>query len=392
MKTFELLKSLVPQNSSQKIDWQSLHDLIPALDKLANTPQDPIFHGEGDVLVHTRMVCESLLSLQDYQDADPERKFILFYASLLHDIGKPVCTATEPDGRITSMGHSKRGEVDARILLWRAGVPFILRESICRIIRVHQVPFFAFSENRAGHSAEFLVRKLSWEVNLRDLTSIAEADIRGRISTNQESTLVSIELFRELAQEEACFETARNFPDPATRMAYFRSEGGISPNHPFFTEEGSRVTVLSGLPASGKDTWISEHGKNRPVISFDDVIEELGVKHGSNAAGKAIHLAIDRAKELLRKKQPFIWNATHLSRQMRDKTLDLLYRYGASVELVYLEAAETEIKRRNNGRNSTLTNMSIQKMLHRWEVPLPSEAHGISYLPAEEQQYLTTPL
>lgn len=384
MTTFECLKAQVPQNSSQKIDWQALHELIPALDKLAHTPQDPIFHGEGNVLIHTRMVCDSLLSLQDYQHADPGRKFILFYASLLHDVGKPVCTVTEPDGRITSMGHSKRGEVDARILLRRAGVPFGLRESICRIIRVHQVPFFAFSQNRAGHSPEFLVRKLSWEVNLHNLATIAEADIRGRISTNQESTLVSIALFRELAREEGCFETPRHFPDPTTRMAYFRSEGAISPDHAFFTEEGSSITVLSGLPASGKDTWIAEHGKNQPIISFDDVIEELGVKHGSNAAGKAIHLAIDRARELLRKKQPFIWNATHLSRQMRNKTLDLLYRYGAKVELVYLEAPETEIKRRNNGRNSTLTNMGIQKMLHRWEVPLPSEAHGVSYFATDK--------
>ena len=35
----------------------------------------------------------------------------------------------------------------------------------------------------------------------------------------------------------------------------------------------------------------------------------------------------DRAKSLLREKQPFVWNSTHLSAQMRKKTLDLLYAY-----------------------------------------------------------------
>ncbi|KAG1433511.1 hypothetical protein G6F57_022096 [Rhizopus arrhizus] len=41
------------------------------------------------------------------------------------------------------------------------------------------------------------------------------------------------------------------------------------------------------------------------------------------------HLAIARARELLRRKAPFVWNATHLSELMRKKTLDLLYSYHA---------------------------------------------------------------
>jgi predicted kinase len=85
------------------------------------------------------------------------------------------------------------------------------------------------------------------------------------------------------------------------------------------------------------------------------------------------------AKELLRAKAPFVWNATHLSQQMRDKTLDLLFAYHAEVELVYLEKPRAELLRRNTKRDTSLTNKALQGMLFKWELPLPAEAHVVHY-------------
>jgi len=66
-------------------------------------------------------------------------------------------------GEIGQPGHSRRGAVDVRALLWRAGVPFRLREDVCRIVAAHQVPFFAFDSSR-GESPEFIARRLSWSL------------------------------------------------------------------------------------------------------------------------------------------------------------------------------------------------------------------------------------
>ena len=90
---------------------------------------------------------------------------------------------------------------------------------------------------------------------------------------------------------------------------------------------------------------------------------------------------MDQAKELLRAKRPFVWNATHLSRQMRDKTLDQLFAYNAQVEIVYLEAPASVLFSRNNKRDTTLRNTDIERMLHRWELPTPAEAHAVRYMP-----------
>ena len=65
---------------------------------------------------------------------------------------------------------------------------------------------------------------------------------------------------------------------------------------------------------------------------------------------------------------------------MRTRTLDLLYAYNARVKLVYLEAAESVVFSRNSKRDTTLTNKDLTRMLHRWEIPMPWEAHEVLYL------------
>lgn len=369
-------------------DWAALQELIPALQPLARTPQAPRYHGEGDVWTHTQMVTEALCALPDYAVACAERRFTLFYAALLHDIAKPACTRIDPaTGHTGQPAHSARGAIDARIILWRSGVPFALREAICRLIFAHQIPFFALHGNRAGQTPEFIVRRLSHALCIRELAALAEADMRGRIAADAESVLLDIELFRELAREEGCYDTPRRFADPRLRMRYFNG-ADLHPDYEYHHEPGAQVTVLSGLPASGKNTWIAQHGGGRTIVGFDDAREALGLKHGEND-GRAAHYAVEQAKSLLREKAPFIWNATHLSRQMRSKTLDLLYAYGAEVTVVYLEAPEQVILARNAKRDTTLKNEAILHMLHRWEVVQPDEADHVCYLSQEATESKT---
>lgn len=381
--TYTKMIDLVPIN--QQPNYDDYLELFPQLIPLSTTAQDKYYHAEGDVWTHTKMVCDSLLSLPEYKNASEKEKFILFYSALFHDISKPACTKFEDDGRITSAGHSKRGCIDTRILLWKEDIPFDIREDICNIIATHQVPFFAFADNSKNNgkpqrTPDYIAHQLSWQLPLNLLITVAKADMIGRTFIDKQKCLDDIALFEELAKEENCLYQPKQFPDENTRLEYFRSTGKISPNYSFYKETGSEVIVLSGLPAVGKNTWVEQSNLNLEILSFDDAKASLGLSHGDNI-GKAVHMVTDRAKELLRNKEPFIWNATHLSTQMRNKTLDLLFNYSANVNIVYLEAPEKEIKKRNSMRDTTLPNSKIDEMLFKWEVPLKTEAQNVTYVP-----------
>lgn len=367
---------LIPEYPSA-LDWNRWCEEIPGLRRLDHCVQDPVHHAEGDVGTHTRMVLAALLGDPGYTAAAKERQWVMFMAALLHDIAKPDTTVVDPvSGRIGQPGHSRRGAVDARLLLWHAGAPIELREAVCRLIAVHQVPFFAF-DSRKGESAEFIVRKLSWEMDLRELVAVAKADMTGRHCADQAGHLADIELFAELAREEDAWGQARRFQSPHTAVAYFRG-ASVHPDTVLHQREGSQVIVLSGPPAAGKNTWVRHHRPDWPVVSFDDAREELGLRYGKNE-GKVAHLALDKARALLRERKPFVWNATHLSQRMRERTLDLLFAYDAQVEIVHLEQSPQEILRRNKARDTSLSNAKLMQMLEQWEPPLPTEAHSVRY-------------
>ncbi len=376
MSRYQDMLQLLPTQSTN-IQYDHFLDLFPELLPLKTTPQDAYYHAEGDVWTHTKMVCDALLQSINYQKANDDEKFVLFYSCLFHDIAKPLCTRYEEKGRITSKGHSGKGCIDTRILLWKENVPFEIRENICNIINHHQVPFFVF--NHSFKEPTYLVHELSLQAPLHLLMTVAKADMQGRFFVEKQKSLDDIELAMELALEENCFYNPKTFPDSITKMKYFQSEGKIDPRFPFYDHTKSKVIVLSGLPASGKNTWVSQNNQeNLPILSFDDAKAQLGLQENDNV-GKAVHMVIDQAKDLLRNEKNFIWNATHLSRQMRQKTIDLLLNYKAEVHLIYLEAPEEEIKKRNSQRDTTLTNKKIDEMLLKWEVPTSLESHYISY-------------
>lgn len=56
----------IPQYANE-IDWELLQTAFPDIAALKNCPQDPIFHAEGDVFTHTKMVVEALMSHPDWQ-------------------------------------------------------------------------------------------------------------------------------------------------------------------------------------------------------------------------------------------------------------------------------------------------------------------------------------
>ncbi|HEY1106295.1 MAG TPA: HD domain-containing protein [Agromyces sp.] len=121
---------------SQAIRDAGLIDAIPEIAALATTPQDPHWHPEGDVLVHSLWAADLAAAYADEHDVDNERRALLVLAALLHDIGKPD-TTTRKDSRISSHGHAERGADVIRSMGRRMRLPQPLVTAAAAIAATH---------------------------------------------------------------------------------------------------------------------------------------------------------------------------------------------------------------------------------------------------------------
>ncbi len=96
--------------------------------------------------------------------------------------------------------------------------------------------------------------------------------------------------------------------------------------------------------------------------------------------GPVVREARQRARALLARGEPFVWNATNLSRRIRSECIDLFAAYDARVRIVYVETTANGVLRRNRARPRPVTADSIERLLDRWEVPGLTEAHRVEWL------------
>lgn len=138
-------------------------------------PRTPPHHAEGDVATHTRMAAEALASLPAWWALPAPERVRLFAAVLLHDVAKPDSTQHHDDGRITSYGHSRRGDLIARRVLWQLRASVAWREHVAALVRHHQLPFWALERP----NLEAIVLRVSLVARNADLALLASADILG---------------------------------------------------------------------------------------------------------------------------------------------------------------------------------------------------------------------
>lgn len=365
--------SWCPSAPEFKLDWAGLDASFAWVRALANCPQDPIFHAEGDVWIHTRMVCEALLANARWRALPEVERQTVFFAALLHDIGKPACTR-EADGRWTSRGHSKRGAILARELLWRLDVPFAQRESIVNLIRFHQVPFFLLERD----DSQRVLFEISQTTRCDWLALVTEADARGRRCADQQRLLDNIALFAQYADEQGCLRSPRRFASDHSRFLYFQKPNR-DPDYAAFDDTTCEVIVMAGIPGVGKSHWIATQAPNWPIVSLDDLRREMKVLPTDNQ-GVIVQRARELAREHLRRRQSFIWNATSLSREHRDQLISLCAAYHARLRIVYIEVPAARQAAQNAARENSVPPAAIQRMLDFWEVPDLTEAHQVDYL------------
>lgn len=381
-----MLRKLVPHAPDWKIDWSGIENSILSdfVKKMKETMQNPDWHGEGDVWTHTKMICEELVKIPMFQTVERRMQEELFLGALLHDIGKIPCTKWE-DGKWISPNHTSVGSKMAREFLWKecglsgneAAQNF--RETICNLIRYHSVPPHILEQVNPERRLRKIMTngELARDFSLEMLFILVEADIRGRIAASKEESLEVLEICKEMAKEAGCLHYQKLFPNEFSEYAYLSGKN-IQPGQELYDDTWGEVILLSGLPGTGKDTWIQENCKGMPVVSLDAIRKEKGISPKENQ-GAVINAAREQAKEYLRKRIPFVWNATNLTPQIRQKQCSLFQDYKASVRIVFLETGWEEELRRNKGRKAAVPEKVIQEMLKNLVLPERMEAQKVEW-------------
>ncbi|MCD8110484.1 MAG: AAA family ATPase [Clostridiales bacterium] len=346
--------------------------------------QNPKWHAEGNVLAHTRMVCEKLMRDDEFRKLPREKREILFVATLMHDVGKIPCTVME-DGTWKSPNHTIVGSKMAREILWKdfslAGTKEEqeIRECICSLICFHSVPMhIAEQKNPELRLYQIAAQgELVPDFSLHLLSVLVRADLKGRFCDTMNDSLDSMELCFLMAEDEDILHKPGSFQSEAAKMAYL-SGRNVWKEQDIYDDTWGEVILMSGLPGTGKDTWIKAHYSNLPIISLDDIRNEMRVSPTDNQ-GAVIQEARERAKTFLRKQQPFVWNATSLSPMVRRKQLSLFEAYHARTKVVFLETAwETNVAR-NENRDDAVPAKKMLHMMKSLELPERIEARTVEW-------------
>ncbi|MGE3491667.1 MAG: CCA tRNA nucleotidyltransferase [Vicinamibacterales bacterium] len=159
-----------------------IEQLLPEMVPLYECPQDPEWHPEGNVWIHTLMVIDEARKRNG--DLDRARLATVMLAAVCHDLGKPATTALI-DGRVRSPGHEAAGVPLATAILDRLNVRtldnFDVRAQVLGITAEHLRPSAFFKQKDTVTDGAF--RRLAQKVDMELLVRFARADCHGRTGT-----------------------------------------------------------------------------------------------------------------------------------------------------------------------------------------------------------------
>ncbi len=345
---------------------------FPLLDDLKNCEQDPIWHGEGNVHIHTERVVNHVIELAREEGLNINEIFVLTLAAVFHDIYKPLTTKRSDEGRVIAPRHAEGG---AMYLLHRL---FMVtdheRESIIELVRFHHHPRQYLRDNTLSfYDIAYLTRVVPGKF----LYLLCKADIMGRECPDQQELLDSLEEFRMFLEEYSCFHQSsslnldiqRILNDHTTSFTFLKTRHdvvnrrmldpivGISKY--YNTPDAPTVVVMCGLSGSGKSTIASQlrDDHDMAIISPDTLRKSDSLADRKMAYRESMEIL----KIALRERRSVVFDATNLRRDSREKIIDLTEKYGGLTCLIENYLPLCECIRRDATRGETSVGAKVIK-------------------------------
>lgn len=180
-----LLKARKPSlGLKTMLDLGIIEQYYPELFVLTETEQDPLWHPEGNVWIHTLQCINAGAQIIHREPMRVREAFVIMLSILCHDFGKPS-TTIKADDRISTPEHESEGEEPTREFLNRIGVDNDTKEKVVPLVKNHLAPFsfykaeFQKKEKITDGAIRRLARRL-YPATIYELTLVAEADYLGK--------------------------------------------------------------------------------------------------------------------------------------------------------------------------------------------------------------------
>jgi len=157
---------------------------------LQDVPQNPKFHPEGNVFIHTMMVVDEGAKIRE-RSVD-KRSFM--WALLLHDIGKKPTTKLRK-GRLTSYDHDSVGADMTRQFLTYFNEEESFITKVTALVRWHMQSLFVTKNLKYQNISGMLD-----EVNINEIALVSLSDRLGRGNLDNkeiENTIIEVNEFKE---------------------------------------------------------------------------------------------------------------------------------------------------------------------------------------------------
>jgi putative nucleotidyltransferase with HDIG domain len=395
-------------------------DEWPELMALETTPQDPEWHAEGNVLIHTEMVLKETPRIIKEMEFNEREALVLRLSCLFHDIMKPTTTEySEEIGHTIAAGHERQGGIKTRYLLHEFPqlVSNTERILISNLVATHHLVKRAVKRYDDPDGVAFLI-SLAARVDTRMLYALELADMRGRVCKDQQQQIDIVEYFRMICEEHNVFghkpipwqislsSTSKaileEIDDSDSIRSYVKFEvhrrrlngtianefAGIAfanehiqkiktGHHPFPAE----VIMTVGVAGSGKSTLHDLIYPDFDVVSLDATRKRLYGREGAQGEpGVVVQETLEDLRKGLRSGGQVFLDATNVIPDHRAKFVSLCHDYGARLTMAVFDTPLKEVFERNSKRERVVPRQAIESQASKFELPLPEEAHCITYV------------
>ena len=381
---------------------------LDLLTRFRDTPQDPEWHAEGNVHIHTGMVLSEAYELLRGPAAylPAERRLLFVLGALLHDIAKPICTrkqVVQNVMRTVARGHEAQGRSYLAPRLLALGLRYDLLEALLGLVGYHHEPKFLVVKERPQGAYKRVCRLADPEL----LYWVEQADMRGRTCRDRDLAVENIDMYRMFAEDYGAFCRGGEHLREWSKQLTSSMEGYASSAKDFVLAMAQRdleagriqsveeaiarsfdhrdafgeLVVLVGPSGSGKSSFAARWFDGYDIISLDDLREEIASKRSDQSSNsRVLAEGRERLKASLRKKRSVVWDATSLRKDFRNRCAGLGFAYGALVTLVVFHCSADVCERRNRDRSDGVEPSVLRRQLEQMEWPELDEAHRVLYL------------